>query len=120
MNSLQHFAITTTISLIFIVNGILKLTNNQLEIEQFIHFGYPLWFMYLTAIVNILAGIGLVYKNTFIISAVLLLLLLITSIVSILLNHDSAMTLMQPALVGVALIILITHGTPARKKYLLQ
>ena len=102
---MQRKFILATISLIFLTTGILKLLNNPLEIAQFIHWGFPLWFMYLTGVINIAVAIGLQTKRFFKLSATVLLILLSLAIISILTHHDGFAALIQPVvLVGVLFV----------------
>ena len=111
MTLIQRRFILGTISLIFFSTGILKLLSNPLEIAQFIHWGFPLWFMYLTGVINIAAAIGLQTKRFFKLSAITLLILLSLAIISILTHHDGLVSLLQPLiLVFILAIILIVKN----------
>ena len=104
MTLMQRKFILATISLIFLTTGILKLLGSPLEVVQFIHWGFPIWFMYLTGVINIAAAIGLQTKRFFKLSATLLLILLSLAIISVLIHHDGLAALLQP------LILVITLG----------
>ena len=47
------------VGLVFVVAGGAKLTGQQVMVDQFNHFGYATWFMYLVGIGETLFGIGL-------------------------------------------------------------
>ena len=106
MTLAQRHIVPGAISLIFLTTGILKLLGSPLEVVQFIHWGFPIWFMYATGIINILAAIGLQTKRFFKLSATLLLVLLSLAILSILIHHDGLAALLQPlVLAGVLFVI---------------
>jgi len=44
---------------IFLVAGGSKIINPDNHVEKFAHWGYPLWFMYLTGGIEVVAGIAL-------------------------------------------------------------
>ena len=60
----------------------MKLMSSPQEIMLFAKWGYPLWFMYLTGVWDILFAIGLNIKQTSRISAIGLILLLCTDVVT--------------------------------------
>ena len=100
---MQRKFILATISLIFFTTGILKLLSNPFEITQFIHWGFPLWFMYLTGVINIVAAIGRETKRFFKLSATTLLVLLSLAIISVLIHHDGLAALLQPLILAIVL-----------------
>ena len=105
MTLAQRHIVLGAISLIFLTTGILKLLGSPLEVVQFIHWGFPIWFMYATGIINILAAIGLQTKRFFKLSATLLLVLLSLAILSILIHHDGLAALLQPLVLAGVLFV---------------
>ncbi len=107
MTRTQRNLVLGIISLVFIVTGVLKLLGYPLEVAQFTHWGFPLWFMYLTGIINILAAIGLLTKHFFKLSAITLVTLLSLAILSILIHHDGLVPLLQPLLIVIVLSLYV-------------
>lgn len=103
MTRTQRRLVLGTISLVFIVTGVLKLLGNPLEVAQFTHWGFPLSFMYITGVINILAAIGLLIKRFFKLSAITLLTFLSLAILSILIHHDGLTVLLQPLAIVIVL-----------------
>ncbi len=56
-------ALPVLLSLIFIASGGAKLAGLEFEIVAFERWGYPLWFMYLTGVVEVAGGIGLLIRR---------------------------------------------------------
>ncbi len=67
---------------VFIGTGILKLTNSPQEVSIFLAWGYPLWLMYLTGVLNIILAVGLCMRKISNLCAILLIALLSTAIIS--------------------------------------
>ena len=102
---------------IFSLTGILKLTSSTQEIAQFVKWGYPLWFMYLTGVLNIIFAIGLCVKKVSHISAFALMALLSTAIMSNFVVYQSLVAslpalLLISALAGVLYIDKNIHKSP--------
>ncbi len=55
--------ITGLLSLAFLFSGIAKITGQEFYVTGFIHWGYPLYFMYILGILQILGVIGLYLKK---------------------------------------------------------
>ncbi|GJL67189.1 MAG: hypothetical protein NPIRA05_21600 [Nitrospirales bacterium] len=47
------------LGLIFLLAGGSKLWDPAAHAEEFAHWGYPLWFVYVTGIIEVLGGVGL-------------------------------------------------------------
>jgi uncharacterized membrane protein YphA (DoxX/SURF4 family) len=50
------------LSLVFLASGSAKLASLAFEIAAFERWGYPLWFMYFTGLVEVAGGIGLLIR----------------------------------------------------------
>jgi uncharacterized membrane protein YphA (DoxX/SURF4 family) len=55
--------LATLLSLIFLASGGAKLAGLEFEIAAFERWGYPLWFMYLTGVIEVAGGIGLLLRR---------------------------------------------------------
>lgn len=51
------------LSLVFLASGGAKLAGLEFEIVAFERWGYPLWFMYFTGVVEVAGGIGLLIRR---------------------------------------------------------
>ncbi len=67
---------------VFICTGILKLTNAPREVGIFLAWGYPLWLMYLTGVLNIVFAVGLCIRKISHLPTIALMALLTTAIFS--------------------------------------
>ena len=54
--------ITPIITLIFVASGGAKLLGLQFELDAFERWGYPVWFMYLTGVIEVAAGLAIWIK----------------------------------------------------------
>ena len=52
-------ATKTLLSIIFLFEGVTKLLAMDFQIQFFSHWGYPLWFMYVIGLLELLGAIGL-------------------------------------------------------------
>jgi hypothetical protein len=107
MTTAQRATILWTISFVFFTTGVLKLLGNQLEVRQFAAWGYPLWFMYATGVINILAAIGLQIEKYFYCSAICLILLLATALTTITLRHQGLGASLPPLVLIVPLVVIV-------------
>ena len=98
---LLRTALMLIVILVFMTTGILKLMSSPQEVAVFVAWGYPLWLMYLTGMLNIIFAIGLCVKKVSHISTIFLMALLATAIISNLLDH-------QPHLMSVPAFILFS------------
>lgn len=77
---------------VFIATGVLKLTNSPQEVAAFVTWGYPLWLMYFTGVLNIVCAVGLSIRKVSQISATVLMALLTTAIISNILAVQSPLS----------------------------
>ena len=92
---------------VFIITGFLKLIGSPQEIAMFEKWGYPLWFMYLTGVLNIICALGLCLRKTSFYSAIVLMLLLITAIISNVLAEQSLIASLPACLLLFFLVYVI-------------
>lgn len=55
--------ITGLLVLIFLGSGLAKLSSLEFELVAFARWGYPLWFMYLTGVIEVLGGLALLWRR---------------------------------------------------------
>ena len=92
--------ITPLITLIFVASGSAKLLGLEFELEAFDRWGYPLWFMYFTGVVEVIGGLVIWVKQLRFITSVGLNCVMIGAMATHLLNAEWPM-------LGVATVILI-------------
>ena len=92
--------ITPLITLIFVTSGSAKLLGLEFELEAFDRWGYPLWFMYFTGVVEVIGGLVIWVKRLRFITSVGLNCVMIGAMATHLLNAEWPM-------LGVATVILI-------------
>ena len=51
------------LALVFLASGAAKLAGLEFELAAFERWGYPLWFMYLTGVIEVCGGIALMIKR---------------------------------------------------------
>ena len=92
---------------VFMVTGFLKLISSPQEITIFENWGYPLWLMYLTGVLNIICALGLCLRKTSLYSAIVLLLLLSTAIISNILTKQPLITSLPACILLCSLVFVI-------------
>ena len=92
--------ITPLITLIFVASGSAKLLGLEFELEAFERWGYPLWFMYFTGVVEVIGGLVIWVKRLRLITSVGLNCVMIGAVATHLLNAEWPM-------LGLATVILI-------------
>ena len=60
---MKHPIPTTLLLLIFVASGLAKLASLPFELAAFARWGYPLWFMYLTGVIEVLGGLLLLWPR---------------------------------------------------------
>lgn len=76
------YAIMALLTLIMLAAGVTKLLGNEMLAQQFVNFGYPTWFFYLTGIIEIAAAILLWPRQTRQIGGLLILVTMIGALYS--------------------------------------
>ena len=80
--------ITPLITLIFVASGGAKLLGLEFELEAFERWGYPLWFMYVTGVVEVIGGLVIWVKRLRLITSVGLNCVMIGAMATHLLNAE--------------------------------
>ena len=60
---MQHPVPTVLLVFIFLGSGAAKLASLEYELLAFARWGYPLWFMYLTGVIEVLGGLALLWRR---------------------------------------------------------
>jgi putative oxidoreductase len=68
------------LALVFLASGLAKLASLEFELAAFERWGYPVWFMYLTGVIEVAGGLGLLINRLSAAAAAGLALLMIGAI----------------------------------------
>ena len=71
-----------------VAGGLFKIVNNATWTERFINFGYPLWFMYLIGIVEIVAAVALWIPKTRALGSLAIVMVMIGALITNLLAGE--------------------------------
>lgn len=72
--------LSVVLAVIFIASGSAKLAGLEFELQAFERWGYPLWFMYFTGVIEVLGGIGLLLRRFSALAAGCLALMMIGAV----------------------------------------
>ncbi len=109
------FIVQVLLGLFFTPEGVIKWTHIGPSTARFVHFRYPNWFRYVTGIVELLVGIGLLvglWLPSLVAPAALLLIVeMLVAIYSHLVRGKDRLSDLLPALVFLvlAVVVLATH-----------
>lgn len=94
------------LALVFLASGGAKLASLQFEIDAFMRWGYPLWFMYLTGAIEVAGGLALLIPRLAGLAAAGLALMMTGAIMTHVIHAELAMgiaaTVLFSLLVGSA------------------
>ena len=92
------------IAAIFLLSGGAKLAGLEFEIAAFELWGYPLWFMYLTGVLEVLGAIGLSVKRVSALAAACLAALMMGAIATHIIHSEWAMLIAASVIMSLAAI----------------
>lgn len=84
------YAVMALLTLGFLMSGGTKLAGQQMHVEGFIRWGYPIWFMYLTGLIEVVAAALLWPQRTRLIGALLLVGTMLGAIATHVVNGEAA------------------------------
>lgn len=90
--------------LIFIASGSAKLAGLEFELAAFERWGYPLWFMYFTGVVEVLGGLGLLLDKLRKLVSLGLVIVMIGAVITHLANAEWPMLAVASLILTLALI----------------
>ena len=113
IRALAAWAISLLLALVFLGAGSAKLRGDGLMIELFVSFGYPIWFMYFTGLLEMIGAVLLPVPRLSGIGTVLLICVMLGALVSKM-AHGQADTAFVPlALLGLLLTLgFLRHWSP--------
>lgn len=91
---------------VFVAAGVMKLAAVEFEVQGFAHFGYALWFMYAIGVLELGAGLALLFRRSAAPAALLLGVVMVGAAFSHLRAGDGVL-LALPALVLLVLLALV-------------
>jgi uncharacterized membrane protein YphA (DoxX/SURF4 family) len=92
------------IAAIFLLSGGAKLSGLEFEIAAFELWGYPLWFMYMTGILEVSGAIGLLVKRVSALAAACLAALMIGAIATHIIHSEWAMLIAASVIMNLAVM----------------
>jgi len=107
MRIIVTWIITILLALAFLGAGVTKLMAQPMMVAEFGIFGYPLWFMYLTGSLEIIAAVFVVLPRFAAIGAALIVCIMIGALYSHL-THGQAAMIGAPVVLLVLAIALAT------------
>jgi putative oxidoreductase len=60
---MKYLIPTALLVIVFLGSGLAKLASLEYELVAFARWGYPLWFMYLTGVIEVLGGLALLWRR---------------------------------------------------------
>ena len=107
MNATLRYG-TVLLAVIFFLSGTAKLAGMDFEIQAFERWGYPLWFMYLVGVIEVMGAAGLIIKQLRALAAACLALFMIGPVVTHITHAEWAMLM-------IAVMIMLLSGWVARQ-----
>ncbi len=98
-----ELALRALLAAVFVLAGGMKLAAVEFEVQGFAHFGYALWFMYAIGVLELGAGLALLFRRAATPAALLLGAVMVGAAASHLRAGDGVL-LAVPALVLLALL----------------
>lgn len=60
---MKEQAVSVVLALVFVASGVAKLASLEFELAAFARWGYPLWFMYATGVIEVVGGLALLVRR---------------------------------------------------------
>ncbi|HEX6292524.1 MAG TPA: DoxX family protein [Herpetosiphonaceae bacterium] len=100
------YVVMALLALAFLGSGGTKLAGAEMNVTNFARWGYPLWFMYLTGLIEVVCAILLWPRQTRLIGALGLVATMVGAILTHLVNQEATM-------IGLPLVLLVLAGIVA-------
>ncbi|GAA4360959.1 DoxX family protein [Kangiella marina] len=95
--------LTVVLAIIFLVSGGAKLLGLEFELEAFSRWGYPLWFMYLTGVIEVVGGVALLVPRLASYAAVGLSVVMVGAVATHLINSEWVMLVIASVILALLL-----------------
>jgi uncharacterized membrane protein YphA (DoxX/SURF4 family) len=105
MRAITTWVLSVILALAFVGAGAAKLSAQPMMVSEFVVFGYPQWFMYLTGLIEIVSAILLLVPRRAGIGAGLLVCVMVGALYSHLAHGQAAMIGAPVVLLILALIV---------------
>ncbi|HEY0604407.1 MAG TPA: DoxX family protein [Herpetosiphonaceae bacterium] len=99
------YAVMALLTLGFLLFGGGKLAGAQMNVDNFTRWGYPIWFMYLTGLIEVVGAVLLWPQRTRLIGALLLVATMLGAIATHLVNNELAFAAMPVVLLLLAAFV---------------
>ncbi|HEY0737008.1 MAG TPA: DoxX family protein [Herpetosiphonaceae bacterium] len=99
------YAVMALLTLGFLFFGGMKLAGAQMNVDNFTRWGYPIWFMYLTGLIEVVGAVLLWPQRTRLIGALLLVATMLGAIATHLVNGEAAFIAMPVVLLLLAAFV---------------
>jgi putative oxidoreductase len=99
------YALMALLTLAFLASGGTKLAGAQMNVDNFTRWGYPLWFMYLTGLIEVGCALLLWPRKTRLIGALGLVATMVGAVLTHLTHGEAAMIGAPVVLLGLAAIV---------------
>lgn len=99
------YAVMALLTLGFLLFGGGKLAGQQMNIDNFTRWGYPIWFMYLTGLIEVVGAVLLWPQRTRLIGALLLVGTMLGAILTHVINGEAAFAAMPAVLLLLAAFV---------------
>jgi uncharacterized membrane protein YphA (DoxX/SURF4 family) len=96
------YAAMALLTFMFLFAGGTKVAGAEMNVANFTRWGYPLWFMYLTGLIEVVCAILLWPRKTRLIGALGLVATMLGAIVTHLMNQEAGMMVMPLILLALA------------------
>lgn len=90
------------LALIFLASGTAKLLGLPFELEAFARWGYPLWFMYLTGVLEVAGGIALLWPRFSALASLCLAGLMIGAVATHVMHAEWPMMMLAAGILALA------------------
>src|ERR1700738_4462576 len=107
MRTIVTWVLSALLALAFLSAGAMKLISHPIEVQAFQSFGYPLWFLYVTGLLEVTGAILVLVPRVAFVGAGLLTCVMVGAVFAHLTHRQAAM--MAPA--AVLLIVALVVGT---------
>ena len=97
-------ALPVVLSLVFLASGGAKLAGLEFEIVAFERWGYPLWFMYFTGVVEVAGGIGLLIRRFSALAAAGLATMMIGAVATHVIHAEWGMLVAATVILGLSAV----------------
>lgn len=116
MRTIVTWVLSVLLALAFLLSGVLKLMGNPIEVQAFQGFGYPLWFMTVTGLLEVAGAILVLVPRVAYIGAGLLTCVMVGAVFSHLTHGQAASMAPAAVLLVIALVVGTLRGWGARPR----